>query len=564
MSIVGNNLADRGAALDSSPLPPRPGELSIFGSIRHYRKLVIAIILASILAAGAYIVTRPAEYTATAIVVVKDPGNIPLLNPQTTVSADRYVTDQAVILSSFSVAQKASRLGASQRPAVILSADYFQHHTTVTTSEATSNQIAIAFSAPTQDEAVGGSDAVVRAYLQVVSDRLAGPLDAATSDIDSKIADTDRQLALKSSTGPPASELLSRRAVLVGRRDELTTQAAARGNGVELYVAAASASESARRSALPVAVVVILAGALLSVATAFVLGAVRRPLARAHDGAAILGAPLVAVVPAFRSASASSGLVGPGRKRRRSNATAAFRRTAASLTIRTPGSPSIAVVSARAGDGRSTLTANLGLALAESGVKTLLIDGCSDGNLSHMLLGDQDDGPGWTDVVDGHADLGTAITTVKVQDSLLWVMRPGRRSGVTSAMLPWSEGGTRLTALVRALELDYYVLIDTPALLPGADGSALTAAAGSILVVVRDNSLAGDLEQVRARLALTGIPASWCVVNHRPPRWSPLARRMRRVPLPEIIAARSEPANTAPKSDPEPPWVGVRGRRSRT
>jgi Mrp family chromosome partitioning ATPase len=221
-------------------------------------------------------------------------------------------------------------------------------------------------------------------------------------------------------------------------------------------------------------------------------------------------------------------------------------------------------VSARAGDGRSTLTANLGLALAESGVKTLLIDGCSDGNLSHMLLGDQDDGPGWTDVVDGHADLGTAITTVKVQDSLLWVMRPGRRSGVTSAMLPWSEGGTRLTALVRALELDYYVLIDTPALLPGADGSALTAAAGSILVVVRDNSLAGDLEQVRARLALTGIPASWCVVNHRPPRWSPLARRMRRVPLPEIIAARTEPANTAPKSDPEPPWVGVRGRRSRT
>jgi hypothetical protein len=131
-------------------------------------------------------------------------------------------------------------------------------------------------------------------------------------------------------------------------------------------------------------------------------------------------------------------------------------------------------------------------------------------------------------------------------------------------MLPWAEGGTRLTALVRALELDYYVLLDTPPLLPGADGSALTAAAGSILVVVRDNSLAGDLEQVRARLALTGIPASWCVVNHRPPRWSPLARRMRRVPLPEIIAARSEPANTAPESDPEPPWVGVRGRRSRT
>ena len=538
MSIVESNLADRGAAPDSSPMPPRPGELSIFGSIRHYRKLVIAIILASILAAGAYVVTRPAEYAATALVVVKDPGNIPLLGPPTTVAADRYVADQAVILKSFGVAQMASQLGASKRPSVIRSADYFQHHITVTTSEATTNQIAIAFSAPTNDEAVGGSDAIVAAYLQVVRDRLAAPLDAATSDIDSKIADIDRQLA---STGPPVSDLLSRRAVLVGRRDELTTQAAARGNGVELYVAAASASESARRGALPVVVAVILAGALLAVATAFVLGAVRRPLTRADDGAAILGAPLVAVVSAFGSGRTG----GPEGERRRSKA--AFRWAAASLTMRTPGSSAIAVVSARAGDGRSTVTANLGLALADSGVKTLLIDGCSDRDLSRMLLGDQDDGPGLMDVLQGDVELDAAITAVKVQGSLLSVMRPGRRSGLTSAMLPGAEGGTGLAALVRALGLDYHVLIDTPALLSGADGPALTAAAGSILVVVRANSLAGDLEEVRARLALTGIPASWYVVNHRGRRWSPRARRMRSVPLPEIIVARSEPADAAPR-----------------
>lgn len=546
MSIVESNLADRGAALDSSPMPPRPGELSIFGSIRHYRKLVIAIILASILAAGAYVVTRPAEYAATALVVVQDPGNIPLLGPPTTVAADRYVADQAVILKSFGVAQMASQLGASKRPSVIRSADYFQHHITVTTSEATTNQIAIAFSAPTKDEAVGGSDAIVGAYLQVVRDRLAAPLDAATSDIDSKIADIDRQLA---STGPPVSDLLSRRAVLVGRRDELTTQAAARGNGVELYVAAASASESARRGALPVVVAVILAGAFLAVATAFVLGAVRRPLTRADDAAAILGAPLVAVVSAF--GSGRTGRVGPEEDRRRSKA--AFRWAAASLTMGTPGSSAIAVVSARAGDGRSTVTANLGLALADSGVKTLLIDGCSDRDLSRMLLGDQDDGPGLTDVLQGDAELDTAITAVKVQDSLLSVMRPGRRSGLTSAMLPGAEGGTGLAALVRALSLDYHVLIDTPALLSGADGPALTAAAGSILVVVRDNSLAGDLEEVRARLALTGIPASWYIVNHRGRRWSPRARRMRSVPLPEIIVARSEPVDAALESEAEPP-----------
>jgi Mrp family chromosome partitioning ATPase len=506
------------AAPPESTPTVRPGELTMWQSLLRYRVFVVAVmVLATVVAAG-YVLTRTPVYTATATIIVSDPANIPLLNQQSANAPDRYVSDQAVVLRSSALSTAASALGQTLKPPVTITADYFQHHTVITTAEATNNQITVAFTASASSDAVAGSDLIVTAYRRGVHDHLIQQLQSATSQIDAQIATIDQQLASPTISAADATQLTNQRGALFDRRQEITTAAGAQNDGIALYDAATSATESARRAALPIALLIIVGAGLISLGIAYVTATMRRPVSRPEEAAALVGAPVSAMVPTLREGRldkpGASGQRGP------TEAWPAFRVVATALSAALGRRhTSVAVIAARRGDGCTTITANLGITLAVGGARAVVVDGSGDGGLTRML-GLDDDGLGWTDVLQGSASLAAVLRTVTLDGATLTLLPAGRRRSMAAELLPTGSMATRLAGLLRELEGGFdYVLVDTAPLLSGGHGFAMTSLASALLVTVRDGAPVADLEQVRSRLTAVRTPVVACVVNHPPERW---------------------------------------------
>jgi capsular exopolysaccharide synthesis family protein len=170
----------------------------------------------------------------------------------------------------------------------------------------------------------------------------------------------------------------------------------------------------------------------------------------------------------------------------------------------------IAVTSPGPGEGKSTTAANLAMTLAQSGSRTLLVDGDMRRPLQHKAFGLVQD-PGITDVLVGSATTREAIRPGVAEN--LDVLPSGVLPPNPSELL----GSGAMKALVTELRREYdYIVIDTPPVLPVTDAAIIaTVADGTILVVksgeTEESAIQRAVEQltrVRARIAgavLNGI-----------------------------------------------------------
>ena len=150
----------------------------------------------------------------------------------------------------------------------------------------------------------------------------------------------------------------------------------------------------------------------------------------------------------------------------------------------------VLVSSARPGDGKSVVAANLAAACGRAGEQTLLIDL----NLREPALGDffdvQDNVVGLTEVLDGSAPLDKALLQTPVPN--LDVMAAGDATGVPLDVL----GTAEMRDLLEDLTGRYHrIILDGPALLGMADGRALARFADGTVLVVR--SAAQDAAPLR-------------------------------------------------------------------
>ena len=149
---------------------------------------------------------------------------------------------------------------------------------------------------------------------------------------------------------------------------------------------------------------------------------------------------------------------------------------------------SVAVTSAAPGDGKSLISANLAMSFAETGVRTVLIDGDTRRGTLHRMFG-LPALAGLTDFLDG-AVSETQVIHLTPHANLSFVPS-GRRNSRSPELL----ASPRLRAFVEHLCQKFDVVIfDTPPLAAGIDGFAISAAAGSVLMVLR-------LGQTERRLA---------------------------------------------------------------
>lgn len=246
-----------------------------------------------------------------------------------------------------------------------------------------------------------------------------------------------------------------------------------------------------------------IAGLLLGVIGAFGLERFRDRITDASDIERISdGVPLLASIPRFQNGRASFGRrkqipvtagAGDADGGRRvlvvetdplSPVSESYRTLRTNILFSRVDDPvrTIVVTSPGPSEGKSTIVANLAVAMAQAGNKTVVVD--SDlrrPTVSAMLGGHR--GVGLTDVLSGKLALEQALTPTKVEE--LFLLGTGPLPPNPSEML----GSRKMRQVIEELSKRFeFVLFDSPPIVPISDAAALGASADGVILVVRSGA----------------------------------------------------------------------------
>lgn len=188
----------------------------------------------------------------------------------------------------------------------------------------------------------------------------------------------------------------------------------------------------------------------------------------------------------------------------------AFRRLRTNIlsSVKTEGPQALIVTSAESGEGKSTISANLAVTMAQSGRRVIVVDGDMRQPTLHTLF-DQPNKRGLTDVLLGKMSLAETI-----QDTLV-----PRVQIITSGSLPPNPtellASSQMQSLVEQLKEEYdIVLVDTPALLSVTDAAVLAPIVDVVvLVVARARSNRHAIQAVQRELSNVSVKSVGVVVN---------------------------------------------------
>lgn len=139
----------------------------------------------------------------------------------------------------------------------------------------------------------------------------------------------------------------------------------------------------------------------------------------------------------------------------------------------------VVITSAELGEGKSRTAANLAIALAQAGHKTLLIDADFRRPSQHRLFGKVRN-IGLSNLIIHDATERDAITSLENVPNL-WILPSGPRPPNPSELL----GSARMMELMSALTHQFaYLIIDTPPVNAVTDASILAASASATILIV--------------------------------------------------------------------------------
>lgn len=151
----------------------------------------------------------------------------------------------------------------------------------------------------------------------------------------------------------------------------------------------------------------------------------------------------------------------------------------------------LAIISADPRDGRSYLAANLAVAFAQLGEKTLLVDADLRFPRQHRIFG-QTHGSGLAQALAGRGGLDGAERVPYFES--LWLLAAGAAPPNPLELL---SRATFAGLLAEARRSFHIVIVDTPAAARGADGRLTASRADGVLLVARPNrTRLADLERI--------------------------------------------------------------------
>ena len=225
-----------------------------------------------------------------------------------------------------------------------------------------------------------------------------------------------------------------------------------------------------------------------------------------------LGMRVIGTVPAFppRARLAAAGGRGDADWRFALNEAVNSTRTMLLHAARDKGMQVVMVTSATQGEGKTSLTGQLGMSMAGSGMRTLIVD-CDLRNPSvHTLFDLGEPGAGVGEVLCQEADAADAVQPTAVPN--LWVIPAGRCSARVVAAI---AQGRPLEALFNRLRGQFdFILVDSCPVLPVADALLVGQHVdGVVFSLLQEVSQVPQVQVASDRLAQLDVPLLGAVVN---------------------------------------------------
>lgn len=168
----------------------------------------------------------------------------------------------------------------------------------------------------------------------------------------------------------------------------------------------------------------------------------------------------------------------------------------------------IQITSPTRGDGKSTLSANLALSIAQSGKRVLLVDADMRRPKLHELFALKND-VGLSSVIAHEIDLPDAVQPTVMEN--LTLLSSGPKPGNPAELLTSSRFKDLLEALKEAYD---FVIIDTPPVLAVTDASVVAALADGVIMALQiTRSCKPNSEFAAERLHAIGARLLGVVVN---------------------------------------------------
>lgn len=168
----------------------------------------------------------------------------------------------------------------------------------------------------------------------------------------------------------------------------------------------------------------------------------------------------------------------------------------------------LAIVSPEVGDGKTYCAANLAVALAQLGGRTLLVDADMRGPRVHELF-QLENRAGLSGILSGRSD-NDVIRQIAAVPSL-FVLPVGTTPPNPLELVERPAFGLLIRELVSKFD---HVVVDTPAAVHGADGAVIAARCGAALVVARRNKgRVAQLQELVGSMAGSTAKLAGVVVN---------------------------------------------------
>jgi receptor protein-tyrosine kinase len=256
----------------------------------------------------------------------------------------------------------------------------------------------------------------------------------------------------------------------------------------------------------------IVLGLVLGVVLALTRARWDRSVRDPEEAAELAGAPVIGMILKDDSVGAQHVASDGGRS---SGAGEGYRQLRSNLQFLSVDKPPkvIMISSAIPAQGKSTAAVNLGIALAQAGRRVTLIEADLRKPMVARYLG-LIEGAGLTSILTGNADV----------EDVLQPWGDGKLSVIAAGPVPPNPGellaSSHMAALLKQLrDENDYVIVDTPPLLPVADGTGVSVLVDGVLLSVRYGSTKKDqLRQVRATLDRVGAKTLGVILNVVPPK----------------------------------------------
>ncbi|HEX7135017.1 MAG TPA: polysaccharide biosynthesis tyrosine autokinase [Iamia sp.] len=496
--------------MSPQPTDPTAVELGDYLGIIRRRYVVVGVAVLICLALGVgYGLTRPDIYRSTSEIALPAP-----VAEQTPTQRTADVQTELAFMGSDLVAEQAAQaIGGVDDPRTLL-----DHLSVEAPPDA--RVLVIVYTASTAEAAQAGARAFADGYITVKETEQQSLIDQQVARYEERIATLEEGIAQQDEVLAQAEDGSTEFDSAERNRDDLRQQKsdleAALADVEAQPVDGGTIITPARLPRQPKAkglgrtvAAALAAGLLLGLAAAFVMDRLDTRVRGAADLQASLGVRSLGSVPVFpeRNRHPSTALVtvhAPG-----GSEADAFRRlrTSVLLAVRESGARTLAITSSVADEGKSTMAANLAVAMAQGGHRVLLVSADLRRKGIDELF-ELPRAPGLSDLLLAQATLDEVERSV----GNLKVITGGSPVDNPTDLLGSEKMADAVEALAHGFDL---VLFDTPPVLAVADALVLAPRLDTTLLVVSlSQASTAEVAEATTELTLAGASVLGAVLNN--------------------------------------------------